>query len=52
MASEEEAVWHVFDEAVRGFFFLRGLHGGEADEWTDEIVAIAKEHGLRPMPRG
>lgn len=48
MASDEDAVWTVFDEAVRGFFFEKHLPGAEADEWTDEIVAIAKEHGLRP----
>ena len=45
---EEQIKWQVFGAAVRGFFVLRGLHGRQADEWTDEVVAIAKEHGLRP----
>lgn len=45
---EEHIKWQVFEEAVRGFFFEKHLPGEQADEWTDEVVAMAKEHGLRP----
>lgn len=36
--------WMLFEEAVRGFLVEQLVSLGQADEWTDEIVTIAREH--------
>lgn len=41
--ADEGAGWELFEQAVRGFFFEKHLPGVVADEWTDEVVAMARE---------
>jgi len=43
----DEIARTVLEEAVRGFFFERGIYGSTADRATDDIVAIVIEHGWR-----
>lgn len=43
-AGEDEVRDTVTEEAVRGFFFEKHLPFDTADEWTDEIMQIVKEH--------
>lgn len=35
--------WELFDQSVRGFLMEKHVPWDTADEWTDEIVAIARE---------
>lgn len=42
--TRQEAIDTVTEEAIRGFFFEKHLPFHAADEWTDEVMAIVKEH--------
>jgi len=43
-AGPDSVVMHLIDEAVRGFLFEKHVPLDTADEWTEEIVAIVREH--------
>ena len=43
----DEIARTVLEEAVRGFFFERGIYGSTADRATADIVAIVVENGWR-----
>jgi len=38
--------WEVLGDAIRGFFMEKHLSFDSMDEWTDEIVAIVREHRI------
>lgn len=44
MKAPQHVIDTVTEEAIRGFFFEKHLPLDTADEWTDEIMAIVREH--------
>lgn len=51
-SEKERIAWEVMEEAVRGFFMEKHLPFDTMDEWTDEVVAIVREHGFAPAQFG
>jgi len=52
MADDFEVRWTLIGDAIRGFLMEKHVPFDVMDEWTDEVVAIVREHLAPPMQSG